>query len=1172
MLGSVGHACYIHRDEGYDQTDGQSFNWTAKTDLFESQMIVGEGAAKWAHEYAERKDYVGFWEQYENCENQYLENRYARQDWDAIEEYKAKAPIYFRETIALPIELSNEQNSELIKEFIDRAYTPHGITVQLAIHDDKGNPHAHIMGTVRRQTENGLGARFDDFGRYGDRKDRLREVRHLYASIGNQHLIKHGYEGRLDHRSYAEQGVAFEATTHEGWNARNMADDGASSRIVCENEDIKKRNAELAAQLPGAVIQELSRSRATFTESDLKAALFKRVDGDEALYQMAASKMMMHESLIHIGQDIRSQDRYTSVDYLKSEKEALASAMWLAARRNDHVLDLKKLDKRIDQAYAFVSDEQRAALHYVASGSDLSFIQGRAGAGKTTIMKIVGEEYTAQGFRVQGFALAGAAADNLERETGIPSRTIDSHIHQLIRMDKLKAELSAPLRKNASNAETVNRQKQQASLDRLRESTSFTDKDILIVDEGGMVGTKHYQHILGKAEDAGAKVIVIGDNAQLKAFSAGAFYDEMLQQHGFAELSEIRRQKVDWQREASTYLSEGETRAAMDMYHENGRIHVLQTDEQTRAALIDQYFSDYEQFSQLEEQLVMAATRADVSELNKDIRSEMVELGLVVENVQVGEKEYGVGDQIVFLSNDNSGYYARTIEGDGVGVKNGTRGVIHSIERTAQGHFNFHVKLHGVERTISFNPNDKSDFFDHGYAITNHKAQGATVERSYVLTHPTMREDSSYVAMTRHRVDVNVYASNDHFEEYAHVVEHLARTGGKDVALEYGDEYTASDEFRTLQDYHQLRVEVAESFTRISEESIKMDAEIWEHPEWDHLKAMRDEKMDRANIIGSDWERYSRLARQINLTREKVEIDAGMRERQLTEVEKKAISEVNVYVGYAKEARDQWNDIKATHPGSRSRSHENYGKFDQLRKHRNELAAKFLNDAGRYSRIMRHVDASWKTIKTQAQQYTTDKRRTELSPQNRAAFDTVQVYSKISRDVKSAYSIVKSAAGREGVPVHKSSKFKSFEGRRDRRDALASKIARTGGEQFLAEFKLKPEVVKQEAITYDLRRALKAYQASRTGKNVQRRDKLASHIVALVTQADNKTKDRAKAMLAKSGVSYDALAKQATTHDVRQRVRGASALKDLGKDKSPNRSAEKGLDLRGRGPSIGPGL
>lgn len=886
MLGSVGHACYIHREEGYDKTDGQSFDWTSKTDLYESQMIVGHNADEWVSQYADEKDFIGFWEQYEQFENQYLEKRYARQDWDAIEEYKAKAPIYFRETIALPIELTSEQNSELIKDLINQAYTSRGITVQLAIHNDEGNPHAHIMGTVRRQTDNGLGARFDDFGRYGDRKRRLNEVRRLYASIGNQHLSKIGYEPRLDHRSYAEQGMSFEPTVHEGWNARSMDANGRPSRVVRENEEVKSRNSELAFELPGAVIKEVSLTRATFTESELKAALFKRVDGDEGRYQIAASKIMAHETLVQVGTDIRGQDRYTTAEYLVVEKDALASAKLLAHAANNHVLDVARLDERITQKFAFVSDEQRAALHHVVKSGDLAFVQGRAGAGKTTIMKIIGEEYAAQGYRIQGFALAGAAAETLERETGIISRTIDMHIYQRARMAELEKELSVSLPCDANATQQIQRQKLQASLDRLRESTSFTNQDILIVDEGGMVGTKHYRHLLGKAEEAGAKVIVIGDSAQLKAFSAGALYDEMLEQHGFAELTEIRRQNVDWQREASEFLAEHETRAAMNIYNENNRVQLLSSDTDTQGALVEQYFADYDQFGRIEEQLVLAATRDDVAGLNASIRSGMVERGLISDDVMVGVNEYGIGDQIVFLSNDNSGYFARTIEGEGTGVKNGTRGVIDGIIFDDQGNIQFEVGLHGTKRRVVFNPQQKANFFDYAYAVTNHKAQGATVERSYILAHPTMREDAAYVAMTRHRDDLHVYASNDRFEDYDHVVEQFARSGSKDVALEYGAEYTASDQFRILQNYNQLRIEVADTFSRLSDETINKDTELWEHPEWDNLMDMRNEKMDQAGSIAQDWDSFSRLARQINLTREKVEIDAGIRERTLTEAEK----------------------------------------------------------------------------------------------------------------------------------------------------------------------------------------------------------------------------------------------------------------------------------------------
>ena len=1139
MLGAVGHACYIHRDEGRDKIHGESFDWTGKTDLYESEMIVGEGAADWVHEYAEGKQYVEFWEHYEDLENTYIDKRYARQDIEAIEDYKANAPIYFRETIALPIELSNEANSVLIKDYIDQAYTQHGITVQLAIHDDLKNPHAHLMGTIRRQVDHGLSARFDDFGRYGDRKRRLREVRALYASIGNQHLKKHGFEPRLDHRSYIDQGLPFEPTVHEGWGSRELQSDGKPSRIGQENIDTAKRNAEIASEMPGAVIAELQRSKATFTEADIKAALFKRVNGDDVLYQMSAQKIMQHEDLVIVGRDLRGQDRYSTNQYVEIEQNALNYANELIQKSDMHSLDIDRLNTRINDNYSFASEEQREALRHIARENDLVFLQGRAGTGKTTMMKILSEEYRAEGFNVKGFALAGAAADNLERETSIPSMTIDRHIYQSKRLKELDEQLSVPLKRDATNQQRYDRDKLHAVRDRIKADITLTSKDILFIDEGGMVGTTHYHHILKEANEAGAKVIAIGDNAQLKAFSAGALYDEMIHQYGAAQLNDIRRQNKDWQKEASVYLSEHETRAALNLYDENGRIKLYKDDEITRSKLITSYVYDLQKYGKQEEQIIIATTREDVANLNKDLRNTLIQTGFVKDQTRVAGKAYGEGDQLVFLSNDNTGYVAKTISGDGKGVKNGTRGTLSKIIRDKTGAKLFEVKLHGSDRIIHFNPAKNQKFFDYGYAVTNHKAQGATVDRSYVMAHETMREDAVYVALTRHREDTHVFASQTRFEDFGQIVEQLARTGSKDVAHEYSEQIASSEEFRILENYQQLRVEASHLLQHISLESIQQDIEVWEHSEWETYSDMRETKMKNAEVIADNWNDYSRLARQIHLTKEKIEVDAGIRERILTNAEKKVIAELKQYVKVATDTRDLWNDIKLTHPGAKSRFHERFEDFEQMRHSRNEMASHYLEDKAKYAPVMRHVNTSWKVIKDHNEQREAFLDRSEefygLNESDQRRWGDIVNYSRLNNSTNATFQDLReeSKIGIQSLHIkgslnkkriHELKGYEDYEKRRNARDKAAFEILNDAKSEKFFGFHKVGAVIDKHASDHAFRLNLEAYKTAKSQVQIEESRRIATKLKHDVEPSSTgKMNNQRYYEVEQSGIQYKAV-------------------------------------------------
>src|SRR3546814_7796388 len=72
-------------------------------------------------------------------------------------------------------------------------------------------------------------------------------------------------------------------------------------------------------------------------------------------------------------------------------------------------------------------------------------------------------------------------------------------------------------------------------------------RDVLVIDEAGMIGTRQMERVLSEAERAGAKVVLVGDPEQLQAIEAGAAFRSLAERHGAAEISEVRRQHEGWQ-------------------------------------------------------------------------------------------------------------------------------------------------------------------------------------------------------------------------------------------------------------------------------------------------------------------------------------------------------------------------------------------------------------------------------------------------------------------------------------------------------------------------------------------------------------------------------------------------------------------------------------------------
>lgn len=214
------------------------------------------------------------------CENAPAEYANRATLWNAVHEIeKAKNSQLWREfEVALPQEFSRAEQIDTVRGFV-KGLTKQGMCVDWSLHDkEDGNPHAHIMATMRSITEDGKWApksrkvydldengerifqKVDKSGRkqyknhkedYNDwnKKERVEEWRAAWAACCNERLAE---RDRIDHRSYKRQGIEQEPTIHEGYAARKIAAEGKPSDRVRINEEIRERNnmlKQLAEQL-----------------------------------------------------------------------------------------------------------------------------------------------------------------------------------------------------------------------------------------------------------------------------------------------------------------------------------------------------------------------------------------------------------------------------------------------------------------------------------------------------------------------------------------------------------------------------------------------------------------------------------------------------------------------------------------------------------------------------------------------------------------------------------------------------------------------------------------------------------------------------------------------------------------------------------------------------------
>lgn len=189
--------------------------------------------------------------------------------WNGVEEKEKsnRAQLAREIEIALPIELSHREQNNLAREYIQENFVDEGMVADASIHrDDTGNPHCHIMLTMRPFEENGEWGNkqmkeyiYDADGNKKrtekgniksrtikltdwDSKDKLNNWRKNWANLTNRHLKNNGFSERISEKSYAEQGLNKEPTIHEGYVARQMKRKGKLADRVLINNKIKKGN------------------------------------------------------------------------------------------------------------------------------------------------------------------------------------------------------------------------------------------------------------------------------------------------------------------------------------------------------------------------------------------------------------------------------------------------------------------------------------------------------------------------------------------------------------------------------------------------------------------------------------------------------------------------------------------------------------------------------------------------------------------------------------------------------------------------------------------------------------------------------------------------------------------------------------------------------------------
>lgn len=162
--------------------------------------------------------------------------------WNEIErsEKRKNSQLAREINIALPKELSNQQQTELITGYIQDQFVDKGMVADIAIHrDDSNNPHAHIMLTTREISEEGFTTKNRDW----NKKELLEQWREQWSEYANKALEQSNIKERITHKSHAERGLEILPTVHMGHVASDMEKKGMKTERGNINREVQKHNA-----------------------------------------------------------------------------------------------------------------------------------------------------------------------------------------------------------------------------------------------------------------------------------------------------------------------------------------------------------------------------------------------------------------------------------------------------------------------------------------------------------------------------------------------------------------------------------------------------------------------------------------------------------------------------------------------------------------------------------------------------------------------------------------------------------------------------------------------------------------------------------------------------------------------------------------------------------------
>jgi conjugative relaxase-like TrwC/TraI family protein len=561
-------------------------------------------------------------------------------------------------------------------------------------------------------------------------------------------------------------------TLYSRWRqeaAERGVDPGTLVREVTDRTSERDQDRTVSNALAGRLFDQLAgpdgltERASTFARPDVLVALGAGLAGaGRTELEELADRFLAERAVSVVADRALEERRWSTPDLLAVEQRLVTSATG-RTHQETAVASHEAVRAALSAHPTAGADQQAMVRDLCQGGQGVAMVVGRAGTGKTFALGIARHAWQLDGYRLLATAPTGIATMSLQGEGFEDVATCDRLLGDL---DRGREQLDA--------------------------------RTLVVVDEAGMVGSRKLARLLECAEQAKAKVVLVGDDRQLASIDAGGGFRALRLRLGASELVENRRQQQAWEREALELVRGGLVEEAVAAYQAHDRVVATDSKPAATLALLQDWWTAWQQADHdpAQEVIVLAARRAEVDRLNTACQELLAARGrLGGERLQVEDRQLAVGDRVVCGHNAIAE----------LGVANGSRGVVTALDPQAR---TLTLRLDGHnDRELTLprsyldgrGRGERNRRVDLAYATTGHRAQGLTRERALVRLTGSEDVNWLYVQLSRARQHTRLYAvvgpepqgageldlpDREQPDGYLQLAQALSRAGGQTLAID----------------------------------------------------------------------------------------------------------------------------------------------------------------------------------------------------------------------------------------------------------------------------------------------------------------------------------------------------------------------------------------------------